>query len=471
MKRRSLALVAILLLLSTLLCSCSAGGLLGDTPFTLLGDLFGQYTNKATNLLKDHTPLISDSRSHYSLSVDASVSDEVKAQANALVAEIENKTGVCITSDDALADGGARGKIIVTKKAINDKDNYDFPASSYFIGFVGADLVIRAHSDLMLIAALRDFATSLVNGDPCAVGDGFLFVPRTLSHTGETVSLFKDAKPAFVIMRPEDASDRVISAVTTLQETLSFETNSTIRIRTDFSATDPDVIEIIIGQTVREGSVEALEQLEQNSYYIGSNGKSIIINAPSDFLLERAITVFTTTFVTSSKSDASRIERTLSMPATLDYLHTENVFWVSKDGTTNAVLIYPANAIASTVQWVERLAARIKELTGVTVPVRSDAVPAVKGQLEILVGKTSRDESDAVCSQLSNNDWKVTVHNQKLVLGAANEYATQLALYHFRNSLPEFCKSLNSDWNAQNPTENSVTLYFVEGFVFSPNTN
>ena len=41
MKRRSLALVAIMLLLSTLLCSCSAGGLLGDTPFTLLGDLFG----------------------------------------------------------------------------------------------------------------------------------------------------------------------------------------------------------------------------------------------------------------------------------------------------------------------------------------------------------------------------------------------------------------------------------------------
>lgn len=75
----------------------------------------------------------------------------------------------------------------------------------------------------------------------------------------------------------------------------------------------------------------------------------------------------------------------------------------------------------------------MKRYWKITLPVADDGQE--EGEFEILVGDTNRKETAQAKEQLGNNDYIITVINEKLVIYAADEQTYKTALTYFQNTI------------------------------------
>lgn len=455
MKRKATAALAIPLLLCLLLCSCqaTAPALLVVAKSSLSG-----FLENAANLFEDNTALIQGGSLLYELtaqSPSAAVSDRIDHLAGA----IHDKTGLDIKSNSSLAEE-PRGKLYITKKPINEQDTADFSAAEYFIGFVGNDLVIRAHNDPMLTAAIDRFTEEFVTSEQARAEQGALYLPRKLDQRGDLISVIKDGTASFTIVRPENASERTVEAAMTLQREIKYKSSVDLMIDTDFKKADDSKLEILLGVTNRPQTQAVLAELDFDNYFIGVVGQKLVITAPSDDLLEKAVQRFVSEFISTSKAAASRANACFSLPATLAYTHRVDLFLVARDFQTALTIVYPANAQNSTVNAVMLLAQRLEELTGATFPVKSDAEHPTPQGPEILIGSTNRSKAPLVSGR---NDWRILVSGDTLRIDGSSAWSLQLAINLFTQSLEGFCADQNGFFEGRDETT-PVTLYFADGF-------
>ena len=88
-------------------------------------------------------------------------------------------------------------------------------------------------------------------------------------------------KTDYRIIIAEDASNRVRNAVGDLRSHFAGAFSAPIYMKEDASTEETET-EILIGNTNRKESAEAVGRLEENTYSITAQGKKIVIAAPSE---------------------------------------------------------------------------------------------------------------------------------------------------------------------------------------------
>lgn len=102
---------------------------------------------------------------------------------------------------------------------------------------------------------------------------------------------------------------------------------------------------------------------------------------------------------------------------------------LAKDGQTDYVLVYPADAGARLKYAVEFFAETFKTMTGATLEVRTDAEPAV-GK-EIVIGDTTRADAAPTSEEAGADGYRTRTDGDKLYLCGVNELGSMNAVYGF----------------------------------------
>jgi hypothetical protein len=110
------------------------------------------------------------------------------------------------------------------------------------------------------------------------------------------ISLLNDAgEAAYIVVRPDEGSDREIQAGISLNKSLKELTGTAFTIKSDFmmpnESTD-GAFEILVGATNRPESAAAREGLAVNEYVIRVDGNKIVIAGGTDIMTERAVKAF-----------------------------------------------------------------------------------------------------------------------------------------------------------------------------------
>ncbi|MBE6640091.1 MAG: hypothetical protein E7619_00745 [Ruminococcaceae bacterium] len=107
-------------------------------------------------------------------------------------------------------------------------------------------------------------------------------------------------KTDYRIIIAEDASNRVRNAVGDLRSHFAGAFSAPIYMKEDASTEETET-EILIGNTNRKESAEAVSRLEENTYSITAQGKKIVIAATSEEGLESAIKLFTELYLKGAR--------------------------------------------------------------------------------------------------------------------------------------------------------------------------
>lgn len=112
----------------------------------------------------------------------------------------------------------------------------------------------------------------------------------------EDISLLNEAgEAAYIIVRPDEGSDREVQAGISLNKSLKELTGTAFTIKSDFilpNESVDDAFEILVGATNRPESTAAREELAVNEYVIRVVGNKIVIVGGTDIMTERAVAAF-----------------------------------------------------------------------------------------------------------------------------------------------------------------------------------
>lgn len=237
----------------------------------------------------------------------------------------------------------------------------------------------------------------------------------------------------YIIIRPEEASDTVLSAAIDLRKALS-DSNIDIELSDDFyreGSTDFAIgeYEILIGKTNRPESVEFCKNLRKKDYgYKIENGK-ILISGGSDESTEKAVDLFIENVVNGNMSDgvfySSEYDTMLLDNYALDSLTVGN----DNTSISEFSVVYSQDANLTEYAIAEMLVELIDENAGFTLSLIPDSQE--KTEHEILVGNTSRSpkvelESDEYCIEVSDGNISLLGCDTKSLIKAYEQFSEML---------------------------------------------
>ncbi len=239
----------------------------------------------------------------------------------------------------------------------------------------------------------------------------------------------ENGESVYKIIRPEDP----LNNETTLGGVLVKRMKETIGIsikNSDDSADGTDAYEILIGNTNRVESQQALDLLLEktggryNDYIICSIGKKIVINALNADSLELAVNYFVENYLNKD-----------GIKGGLAYFNaTEGDF---KEITVNGVSIGKFNLVRQHLNGsylsmveMENMQEVLVQKTGYYVPIVHDNTEAA--DYEIIVGNCARD---GVKSITKYDEYDITVSGKKIYLNGGSPHATAMAVSEFTKML------------------------------------
>lgn len=207
---------------------------------------------------------------------------------------------------------------------------------------------------------------------------------------------------------------------------------------------DPEEYEILIGQTNRPESADALALLTNDTtFIIKVIGSKIVVNAHNEGILITAITYFTDMI---TKTTLTSEFEYVSDPVTK--------LTVAKDGKTNFSLVYMTGLLTSggtegKCELELQLCREIRDALTSTYAATPEIVEdKVEGKYEILVGETARAESDTFISSLAYNEYGFGVIGDKIVIAGTNATSTRLAAELFTKTLQHLGETEGQSFNA-----------------------
>jgi hypothetical protein len=209
--------------------------------------------------------------------------------------------------------------------------------------------------------------------------------------------------------------------------------------------TDPTELEILIGQTNRPESAEALELAADDTFVIKSVGKKIVINAKKDGVLIAAINCFMKMLK----------ENSFTLPEELEYV-SEPVakITLAENGFTHFNLVYLEGLLTSggtegkaelEVQLCRDVRDAIVNAYAATPEIVEDSV---KQKYEIIVGETTRKESKEFIASLGYNEYGFEVVGNRIVVAGTNPTTTRLAVDVFIETLKSFSERVGATVNS-----------------------
>lgn len=171
------------------------------------------------------------------------------------------------------------------------------------------------------------------------------------------------------------------------------------------------------------------EGLTASEYYIGLDGKDLIITANNLPVLLEGIRYFERTYVTGAQADAGA--GYLYLPKGMAYT-SPTLDVIDENGESNYVICYPESADASAISAISILRDAVKKKSGATLPLQSDFIAADDADgREILIGLTNRTESIAATADLGYDTYCLAITESKIVITAKNTFMLRKAIEAF----------------------------------------
>lgn len=251
--------------------------------------------------------------------------------------------------------------------------------------------------------------------------------PETTAEPAQPLEIIKDGQLNYKIIVPARADDSVLALAALL--TNNIKKWYGIECSYGFDAMTPtsdDACEILIGDTDRPESAEAIEGLRSRDYAMMIYGKKLVLNGPNSTMVERAVNAFVDFILLAQYAAGSHdviMQPTEAQRGLSNYKIKEcNILGVSiKDYT----IVYQSD-LFSAKRLAIRLAAHISDCTGYELPVVSDKTDAAAH--EILIGNTSRGGVKLRGAALGA--YSATVSGSSLCFGAENLFG-YMNLYNY----------------------------------------
>lgn len=433
MKKKSAVFLSLLLALCLMLSSCAAAGIDSPSLFTYVKHSFGNLLTNARDLLADNTRIMEKGEAKFSLVCPASLPESVRAEADDLCRAVLAKTGAKLPVSDRADDDGKFIFIdLLTPAAAKNLQAND---SVFRIYFDHDDLHIAATNEIMLAEAIRYFNTTYIQAEQAAINTGYFAIPADTDVTSETAAVFDaNAHAQYVIIRPEKASERIIATAQQVSDIIRNVTGSTVKIKSDFriGAQTNEQTEILIGLCDRDGMTQKAAELDNTSYYIGSDGTDIRLFGATDTMTEKAVETFLTTFVKGACSSAQKGQ--LLLPSRFSYTCRNDLTVLANGGCSDYLLIYAAGMAPATMDAINRFASDFYYYTGATLPVFSDAARPTASPYEIRVGATNRR---AGSSGIAYNAWNITMSGNAVEISGGCDFALVEALEKLTEAITE----------------------------------
>lgn len=268
--------------------------------------------------------------------------------------------------------------------------------------------------------------------------------PESSNQIEETVAL---PITEYTLIRPEKAPTELIYATVNLRKQInSYLGDFSLPITDDWvkGGVLPEEVlnakEILVGNTNRPESAQALEGVDSTSYVIKIIGNKIVINAEKTSILFEAIDYFCSEFVNIT-------DNTLIIPANLNYVsdpvpqidfiknNEQSVKVIYLDSLDNSLNSSNKNdRLDLDVIYAKNLRDTINKYCGVKFGLSTDWYKTgtdISGEKEILVGNTSREETMQFLLTLNYNQYGFAVIGNKIVVAGWNETTTEHAVERF----------------------------------------
>ena len=254
--------------------------------------------------------------------------------------------------------------------------------------------------------------------------------PGDIFSTENVKFLDSSGKSVYTIIRP-DGDEEMTSVAAVMFKNMKKTLNTNIKNSMDTAVDGTDAYEILLGNTNRPESKQALDWLKTNvggridDYIICTIGKKIVINAPTKDGVEAAAQYFLDNFVKAEGVNGG-IKCTYK---------TEGDF---KEITINGESIgkfkfvrphFNATYLAQVE--TEKLAADIASSTGYLVDIVEDDYVA-EGDFEISVGLTNRS---GVAAMSDYDAYEIRISGKKIYINGGTPHATAMAVSEFNKLL------------------------------------
>ena len=238
-----------------------------------------------------------------------------------------------------------------------------------------------------------------------------------------------DQSTSYVIMRAEDTTKTIIDIVADLRKVIDDMTDiNKVSIQTDWlkkgTEPNPAALEILIANTNRPESAEAMKGLAYSDFAIKKVGNKVVIAAHTEEKLNQAIDYFLNNLLTTEGEGKNKVIKLKN-----EYISNSGITDIisSAEQLSEYQIVYPTGN-SSMMNAAKDLASEFENYCGVTIKCVNDRTAA--SDKEILIGMTSREES-APIKNTSGLDYIIKVVGQKIVIGARSETATGIALDTF----------------------------------------
>ncbi len=208
------------------------------------------------------------------------------------------------------------------------------------------------------------------------------------------LELIRNGKTEFVIVYPEGATETTIAAAIALKDAIKRFTGATIRYKDDFighsSADQEAVYEILLGNTNRTESQEAMKRIRADEYLIEAVGTKLVIGGTTERANQNAVNRFVNDWMVDSETlYAGCTDGSLSFGVDDAYLYTKKytISTMTLNGTpiSQCSIVIPDDWAAE--KGVAKLLRRhIRLYTGYQLPVVTES--EYEGTCGILIGKS-----------------------------------------------------------------------------------
>lgn len=251
----------------------------------------------------------------------------------------------------------------------------------------------------------------------------------------KALTIFADGKMNFRIIRPVKTSDAVVKAAMDLASQLSKYFGVEITAERDVlfpAAENTDTFEILVGDTDRPESAEAVKGLKTRDFACAIYGNKIVLNGTSAAMVTRAVNSFVDSVILPKVADGAKVfEMTPDDSRIVRSAYRIQECTVLGTDLSEYTLVYPDAGPFSAQRTAILLSNYVEEKAGVKMPVVSDKTEAAAH--EIRIGKTSR-------GGISLTDYKLGEYSGAIVdgtlcFGAGNLFGYMNLYKYFTDTL------------------------------------
>lgn len=258
----------------------------------------------------------------------------------------------------------------------------------------------------------------------------------------------------YTIIISKDAGADVKQQSRALAYAISAHTGVNLSVKTDEEVSaDPKAKEILLGSTNREETSNALASVGENGFAVKYSGSKLVLAGTSDAISADAAQWFIKNYVLEKSGT-----KYIIMDETLDIKKEYTPVQLATAGICNFSIVYSADlddnngrpteidvsyangGIDYEVQLALDIQAKLEELTGAKVPLKSDDQP-VSGP-EILVGKTDRTAYKTVIAQMGYTQYGVGYADDSIVVTGHSTAANVMASEYFIKMLTANAQTL-----------------------------